>query len=44
MPDPAFKLEPEEEIRVTSYLVHQGSWQSMADHKSVGYSTEAVSE
>jgi SNF2 family DNA or RNA helicase len=44
MQDPTSKVEPEQEIKVTSYLVHQRSWQSMADRKPFGYDAEAANE
>ena len=37
MQDPACKLEPEEEIEVTSYLVEPGAWRTAAEHCDVSY-------
>ncbi len=37
MQNPASKLEPEEEIRVTSYYVHQYDWRPLAELRDVGY-------
>jgi hypothetical protein len=37
MQNPAAKLEPEEEIRVTSYRVTRGAWQAVAEQRAVSY-------
>jgi hypothetical protein len=37
MPDPASRLEPEEEIQVTSYRVEHGAWRAVAEQRDVGY-------
>ncbi len=37
MPDPASKLDPEEEVRVTSYFVDRGAWRAAAEPCDVTY-------
>jgi hypothetical protein len=37
MPDPASKLKPEEEVRVTSYFVDRGAWRAAAEPRDVSY-------
>jgi len=39
MQDPASRLEPEEEIRVTSYLVDRSAWRTVAERHNVSYET-----
>jgi hypothetical protein len=39
MQDPASRLEPEEEIRVTGYRVEHGAWRAMAEQRDVEYET-----
>jgi len=37
MQDPTAKLEPEEEIKVTSYRVDRGAWRAVAELRDVTY-------
>jgi hypothetical protein len=37
MQDPAAKLQPDEEVTVTSYLVRKRSWQGIAERRDVDY-------
>ncbi len=40
MNDPASKLEPEGEIKLTSYRVDQWDWRTVAERKDVEYQVE----
>jgi hypothetical protein len=39
MQNPAVKLQPDEEVTVTSYLIHRRSWQEIAERRDVTYTT-----
>ena len=41
--NPTARLEPEEEIRVTSYFVERGAWRAVAERRDVAYEVDRKS-